>query len=94
MKSRIIDKRLQKFRLRLDETIKNLHNLTQDTQSKELSSTVSELRQRINEPYFVVVDEVKAGKSSFVNALLETEKDIYKVASAPCTEIQFSRFVW
>lgn len=87
MKSRILDKRLQKFRLRLDETIKNLHNLTQDIQSKELSSTVSELRQRINEPYmFVVVGEVKAGKSSFVNALLETEKDICKVAPDPCTD--------
>ncbi len=87
MKSRIIDKHLQKFRLRLDETIKNLHNLTQDIQSKELSSTVSELRQRINEPYmFVVVGEVKAGKSSFVNALLETEKDICKVAPDPCTD--------
>ncbi len=87
MKSRIIDKRLQKFRLRLDETIKNLHNLTQDIQSKELSSTVSELRQRINEPYmFVVVGEVKAGKSSFVNALLETEKNICKVAPDPCTD--------
>jgi hypothetical protein len=54
MKSRIIDKRLQKYRLRLDETIKNLHNLTQDIESKELSSTVSELRQRINEPYMFV----------------------------------------
>lgn len=87
MKSRIIDKRLQKFRLRLDETIKNLHQLTQDIESKELSSTVSELRQRINEPYmFVVVGEVKAGKSSFVNALLETEKDICKVAPDPCTD--------
>ncbi len=87
MKSRIIDKRLQKFRLRLDETIKNLHTLTQEIQSKELSSTVSELRQRINEPYmFVVVGEVKAGKSSFVNALLETDKDICKVAPDPCTD--------
>ncbi len=87
MKSRIIDKRLQKYRLRLDETIKNLHTLTQEIQSKELSSTVSELRQRINEPYmFVVVGEVKAGKSSFVNALLETDKDICKVAPDPCTD--------
>ena len=43
MKSRIIDKRLQKYRLRLDETIKNLHTLTQEIQSKELSSTVREL---------------------------------------------------
>ena len=87
MKSRIIDKRLQKYRLHLDETIKNLHTLTQEIQSKELSNTVSELRQRINEPYmFVVVGEVKAGKSSFVNALLETEKDICKVAPDPCTD--------
>jgi len=87
MKSRIIDKRLQKFRLRLDETIKNLHTLTQDIQSKDLSNTVSELRQRINEPYmFVVVGEVKAGRSSFVNALLETDKDICKVAPDPCTD--------
>ena len=35
---------------------------------------------------FVVVGEVKAGKSSFVNALLETDKDICKVAPDPCTD--------
>lgn len=43
--------------------------------------------QHVNDPFlFVIVGEVKAGKSSFINALLETEKDICKVAPSPMTD--------
>ena len=35
---------------------------------------------------FVIVGEVKAGKSSFINALLESEKEICKVAASPMTD--------
>ena len=49
--------------------------------------TVSELRSRIKDPFmFVVVGEVKAGKSSFINALLGAEKEICKVAPMPMTD--------
>ena len=52
-----------------------------------MASTVSDLRNRINEPFmFVIVGEVKAGKSSFVNALLDTGKEICKVAPQPMTD--------
>lgn len=44
------------------------------------------MRTNINEPFlFVVVGEVKAGKSSFVNALLQA--DICKTAADPCTDV-------
>ena len=37
----------------------------------ELSKTISDIAQRIEDPFmFVIVGEVKAGKSSFINALL------------------------
>ncbi|MEZ4906914.1 MAG: dynamin family protein [Saprospiraceae bacterium] len=42
---------------------------------------------RLNEPYmFVIVGEVKSGKSSFINALLDTGKEICKVAPSPMTD--------
>lgn len=55
--------------------------------NEDLSKTVSDLRTRITEPFmFVIVGEVKVGKSSFINALLETDKEICKVAPDPCTD--------
>lgn len=42
---------------------------------------------RLDEPYmFVIVGEVKSGKSSFINALLDPGKIICKVAPAPMTD--------
>jgi GTPase SAR1 family protein len=42
---------------------------------------------RLNEPYmFVIVGEVKSGKSSFINALLDPGKMICKVAPSPMTD--------
>ncbi|MEO5581347.1 MAG: dynamin family protein [Saprospiraceae bacterium] len=71
----------------IDESVKDLHQLTQDIQHKELIETVSELRSRIRDPFmFVVVGEVKAGKSSFINALLQSDREICKVAPMPLTD--------
>ena len=67
--------------------VKDIHQLTIDIKHEDLASTVGELRNRINEPFmFVIVGEVKAGKSSFINALLATGKEITKVAPDPCTD--------
>lgn len=83
----LLNANLQQYRGKIDEIIKNLHHLTVATGNEELAKTVSDLRNRIKEPFmFVIVGEVKAGKSSFINALLETEKEICKVSPAPCTD--------
>jgi len=71
----------------LEELAKEIHHLTIIVNHDELAETVSSLRNRINEPYmFVIVGEVKAGKSSFINALLDTGKEITKVAPQPMTD--------
>lgn len=79
--------KLDVYQSLIDEAVKDLHQLTQDIQHKELIETVSELRGRIRDPFmFVVVGEVKAGKSSFINALLQSDREICKVAPMPMTD--------
>ncbi len=83
----LIDANLQAKRARLEEIIKNLHELTLRIGHDEMAQTVSELRNRIFEPFmFVIAGEVKAGKSSFVNALLATGREITKAAPQPMTD--------
>ena len=85
--AKLIDPNLQAKRARLEEIIKNLHELTLRIGHEEMAQTVSELRNRIFEPFmFVIVGEVKAGKSSFVNALLATGREITKAAPQPMTD--------
>ena len=83
----ILDQNLKTYRSQIDEIVEELHLLTKDIGHNELEKTVGELRERINDPYmFVIVGEVKAGKSSFINALLEADKEICKVAASPMTD--------
>jgi len=85
--TKLINQHLQAYRARVDEIVKDLHELAIRIDSEELAHTVSELRNRIHEPFmFVIVGEVKAGKSSFINALLATGKEITKVAPQPMTD--------
>lgn len=85
--AQLLDAELQATRARLEEIIKNLHELTLRIGHEEMAKTVSELRNRIFEPFmFVIVGEVKAGKSSFVNALLDTGQEIAKAAPQPMTD--------
>ena len=85
--SQILNQNLQQQRFRMVEIVKDLHQMSIDIDHAELSGMVSELRDRIHEPFmFVIVGEVKVGKSSFVNALLETDKEVTKVAPDPCTD--------
>ena len=85
--NQLIDPTLQADRARLEEIIKQLHDLTVRIGHEELATTVSDLRNRIFEPFmFVIVGEVKAGKSSFVNALLDTGQEIAKAAPQPMTD--------
>ena len=83
----IIEQALRNLRHQLSETVKDLHDLVQKARSEELAHNLSELRERIQEPFmFVIVGEVKSGKSSFVNALLNTGVEVCKVAPDPCTD--------
>ncbi len=83
----ILNTNLVEHRANISEIVKDLHDLTVSIGHEELAQTVSDLRNRIDEPFmFVIVGEVKAGKSSFVNALLDTGKEITKVAPQPMTD--------
>ena len=71
----------------IDSTLSTLLTITEKIGHEELQETVRGIKSRINDPYmFVIVGEVKAGKSSFINALLETDKEICKVAPSPMTD--------
>ncbi|RMG63249.1 MAG: GTP-binding protein, partial [Bacteroidetes bacterium] len=72
-------------RQRLAEVARALHQLAVDTRQEELGTLISDQREAIKEPFlFVIAGEVKAGKSSFINALLGA--DITAVAPDPCTD--------
>ena len=85
---KILDTTLTEYRTKIDLIVGELHDLTKEIGHQELETTVSDLRDRIKEPFmFVIVGEVKAGKSSFINALLESkDKEICKVAASPMTD--------
>ncbi len=85
--SPLIDDSLDALRLRLSEAVKSLHEIALASKSQELAQTVSELRDSLGDPFlFVVVGEVKAGKSSFINALLDAGREVCAVAPDPCTD--------
>ena len=85
--SEILNKNLQASRSQINQIVKELHDLCIEINHEELANTVSELRNRINEPFmFVIVGEVKAGKSSFINASAQYGKEICKVAPSPMTD--------
>lgn len=85
MRQPIIDDRFVLLKDRLEIFLKDLHSYIDDMGGSSLPSVVSDLRSGLNEPFlFVVVGEVKSGKSSFINALLG--EDICPVDAAPCTD--------
>ena len=87
MENQLLNQQLNAYRSRMDEVVKDLHGLTTDIGYAELTQTVNDLRSRLHDPFmFVVVGEVKAGKSSFINALLGTARDICAVSPAPMTD--------
>ncbi|MGB3309166.1 MAG: dynamin family protein [Nodosilinea sp.] len=85
MASQIIDKKLHAYRDDLDRLLERVQTLATDINNPNLQQTTHNLRRNINEPFlFVVVGEVKAGKSSFVNALLDAE--VCATDIEPCTD--------
>lgn len=77
----------QSLKTQVQAAITQLHELTTDIGHEPLQETVGEVLERIHDPFlFVIVGEVKAGKSSFINALLGTKEEICKVAASPMTD--------
>lgn len=71
----------------LQNIMADLELLSREIGNDQMSDTVHELSMRIETPFtFVIVGEVKAGKSSFINALLESDSEICKVAPSPMTD--------
>ncbi|MEM9006571.1 MAG: dynamin family protein [Cyanobacteria bacterium P01_F01_bin.86] len=80
-----IDKDLQAYRSGLGDLLVQLAQLAIKTENPKLIKTIDGLKYNIDKPFmFIVVGEVKAGKSSFVNALLETE--VCATDVKPCTD--------
>lgn len=82
-----INKELNLKLSRLAISVDKLMDVTKEVGHEKLEITLAELRSQLDAPFtFVIVGEVKAGKSSFINALLDTDKEICKVAPMPMTD--------
>ncbi|MBK8626395.1 MAG: dynamin family protein, partial [Saprospiraceae bacterium] len=79
----ILNDNITKLAISVDKLI----DITKEIGHEKLELTLGELRNQLEAPFtFVIVGEVKAGKSSFINALLDTDKEICKVAPMPMTD--------
>jgi GTP-binding protein EngB required for normal cell division len=86
MRPEVMKAEYSQFRERILQLLLDLHELTRETGDQELSEIASGLLKNVNAPFlFVVVGEVKSGKSSFINALLGEE--LCAVAPDPCTDL-------
>lgn len=82
-----IDRKLLKRNQEFKETLDLILQLTAKIKHESLQQVVFEIKDRVETPFtFVIVGEVKAGKSSFVNALLDSGKEVCKVAPSPMTD--------
>ena len=83
----LVDKEIIDIQQKISATSKKLRQLVEKVQNDEVQKLLEDVLLQLEEPFlFVIVGEVKAGKSSFINALLKTEKDICKVAPSPMTD--------
>lgn len=79
----LLNSKITKLAISVDKLI----DITKEIRHEKLELTLIELRNQLESPFtFVIVGEVKAGKSSFINALLDTDKEICKVAPMPMTD--------
>lgn len=83
----IIDTEAKQLLSHVGSTLSDLLALTNEIQNDALASTIQDMIDQLETPFtFVIVGEVKAGKSSFINALLDTDREICKVAPSPMTD--------
>jgi GTPase SAR1 family protein len=88
----LIDQKFSRLRSDMAHLLERLQLLAQAAGNRDLPPVIGQLRTTILDPFFfVVVGEIKAGKSSFINALLGAE--ICRVDPAPCTDV-IQEIVW
>ena len=93
MNSAIIDPTLQQYKDAIAQLLLELKAFAQDIENSALADTVRSLEENLNQPFlFVVIGEVKAGKSSFINALLSSG-EICEVGADPRTN-QVAKIVY
>lgn len=86
MLERLVDDKFTAQRGRLAELLKSIHELVISLDEDAIAKVLLGQMQNLGEPFrFVVVGEVKAGKSSFINALLG--ENICAVHARPCTAV-------
>jgi ribosome biogenesis GTPase A len=86
MSNPILNDRFAVLKDRIEDYLKQFHQTLASFDGEPLLDLISELRSGLNAPFlFVVVGEVKSGKSSFINALLG--ENICQVDAAPCTDV-------
>ncbi len=82
----VIDQKLKEHKEALKEVLSQLGIFTNRIGHEDSIRVIHDLIDRIDDPYmFVIVGEVKAGKSSFINALLG-EPGLCAVAPSPMTD--------
>lgn len=85
--NRLLNKQLEEFKARLTLVLQELTQVSSSIKHDEMYETSRRLMESVDEAFmFVIVGEVKSGKSSFVNALLDTGREICKVAASPMTD--------
>ena len=87
MNSAIVDPTLQRYKSAIAQLLTQLESFAHAIKNPQLAKTVQNLQENINQPFlFVVIGEVKAGKSSFINALLGSG-EICEVGADPRTNM-------
>src|SRR5688572_11906275 len=82
----VIDQKIQDQKKELKLILQRLQQFTARINHPDTGRIIADLRDRIEEPFmFVIVGEVKSGKSSFINALL-ADPDLCAVAPSPMTD--------
>lgn len=85
MESILINQNYRHFFISMEQILKDLQQLTLGLGDGSLMTLSVNISDSLRKPFlFVVIGEVKAGKSSFINALLST--DVCRVDPAPCTD--------
>ncbi len=86
MPNAILDQTIHDARARLGSLLDDFGKFAVSLHNGGLQKTIASLQENIQQPFlFVVIGEVKAGKSSFVNALLDS--DVCDVGADPRTNV-------
>jgi len=83
----MLNQNIQGLKSKASEAFSELLQIAKETENVEIIAQVQQRSEQLDDPFmFVIVGEVKAGKSSFINALLYAKEEICKTAPSPMTD--------